>query len=129
MKIFSPADSTVSTPENSIKKKVKGHKTGVISEKPDISNSKIREKLADHVETSNTAKAQLIQKNSKSLGAGFMNEEKSSLKDSHLLLSEAKLNDPSDSNTQEKLKMVLRSGGFNFNPKEKETLEKILGVS
>jgi hypothetical protein len=51
------------------------------------------------------------------------------MKESHLLMTDVKLNDPSDSNTQEKLKLVLRNGAFNFNSKEKETLEKILGES
>jgi hypothetical protein len=53
-------------------------------------------------------------------------KEVNSVKDSHLLLSDVQLNDPKDSNTQEKLKTVLKNGAFNFNPREKETLEKIL---
>ena len=112
--------------------------------KDKISESEVREKIAFHVEASNSAKSQMLKKNSKDFGAGFMrpkemsdlpiesaaeNSETPSLKESHLLMTDVKLNDPSDSNTQEKLKSVLRSGGFNFNTKEKETLEKILGGS
>lgn len=42
--------------------------------------------------------------------------------------SDIALNDPKDTNTQEKLKTVLSKGAFNFNPKEREALEKILGA-
>jgi hypothetical protein len=145
MKIFPPKE-TATKPEGPVKKTGKGKKTAVVSDqvKPEISSSAIREKLAGHAEISNTAKSKLIQKNSKALGSGFMNEdakpipkevgveaepeaEISSLKKSHLLMSDVKLNDPTDSNTQEKLKAVLKMGAFNFNPKEKEALEKILG--
>jgi len=40
--------------------------------------------------------------------------------------SDIALNDPKDTNTQEKLKSALTKGAFNFNPKEREALEKIL---
>ena len=61
--------------------------------------------------------------------AAAIGDEKNadSVKDSHLLLSDVKLNDPTDPNTQEKLKSVLRNGAFSFSSREKETLEKILG--
>jgi hypothetical protein len=109
-------------------------------EKAPIGEKEIREKLAAHVETSNTAKSQLIKKNnSQALGSGFMNGEVKpkivaeapvdSVKESHLLMSDVQLNDPTDTNTQEKLKSVLRNGAFSFNPKEKDTLEKILAGS
>ena len=35
-------------------------------------------------------------------------------------------NDPTDTVTQEKLKGLLRSGGFNFNQKERAALKDIL---
>lgn len=151
MKIFTRPETTVSKEGEAVKKNGKGkkHAAAAPAPKPQVSEAEIREKLASHVETSNTAKAQLIQKNSKPLGAGFMNsdappvvpatkevkvenddakddEKTDSVKESHLLLSDVKLNDPKDPNTQEKLKSVLVSGAFNFNPREKETLEKIL---
>lgn len=154
MKIFSPPESSAIKAEP---KDVAGaKKLGKSNRRPkptidtidkkEISETAIREKLASHVETSNTAKSQVLQKNSQALGSGYMNadalpvkldakvdveaegteKEKSSLKESHLLLSDVKLNDPNDSNTQEKLKSVLKMGAFNFNPKEKDALEKIL---
>lgn len=151
MKIFSPNETNISKTTNAPKKtgKAKGKSAaskikGEAPAKAPVSDREIREKLAAHVQTSNTAKSQVFKKNSEALGAGFMNpdvkpkietavtaegvEEKGkSLKESHLLLSDVKLNDPTDSNTQEKLKSVLGSGAFNFNPKERENLERILG--
>ena len=151
MKIFSAPENTAIATEP--KKMGRARLKHVASEKMPISEQEIREKLAAHVETSNTAKSITLQKNSKQLGAGFMNEDmkpapivaekpkaneqasvdeeagpKSSVKDSHLLLSDVKLNDPKDPETQEKLKSVLSKGAFNFNPREKEALEKILGA-
>ncbi len=41
--------------------------------------------------------------------------------------SDIGLNDPNDPATVGKLKDVLSKGAFNFNPKERETLERILG--
>ncbi|MDO9183866.1 MAG: hypothetical protein Q7U04_15735 [Bacteriovorax sp.] len=150
MKIFSPPKSNAAAETSAGKKNGKLTKKQAAAAaaapvKSEVSESEIREKLASHVETSNTAKSRLVTKNSKAFGASFMNEDAlpipkdiedlaesktakkgNSLKDSHLLLSDVKLNDPNDSNTQEKLKMVLKSGAFGFNPREKETLEKIL---
>lgn len=167
MKIFSPPESAAAPgkpvkssetegPKKSGKVK-KGRGIPDPADKKEISEAAIREKLASHVETSNTAKSQVLQKNSQALGAGFMNpdaapiakavpeikaeakpgvegndeekEESKSLKESHLLLSDVKLNDPNDTNTQEKLRSVLKMGAFNFNPKEKDALERILGTA
>lgn len=143
MKIFSQPERT--TPKSSAgpKKSGKNKIQPPPSEKAAISDGQIREKLAAHVESSNSAKSQLIKKNNQTLGSGFMNSEvkaqlpipaeapvdNKSLKESHLLMSDVQLNDPQDSNTQEKLKSILRNGAFSFNPKEKETLERILGGS
>ena len=146
MKIFSSSENSKISDSESLKKTTKSVKKGknMPVKKERISESEIREKLAFHVETSNSAKSQIMKKNSKDSGAGFMNlkapghlpavadeknSETPSMKESHLLMTDVKLNDPSDSNTQEKLKLVLRNGAFNFNSKEKETLEKILGES
>lgn len=112
--------------------------------KKEMSASEIKEKLAARVETSEAAKNLAI-KNSKPLGAGFLNdeikpapiiekpikgeeavEEKSPNSKDFVLKSDVALNDPKDSNTQEKLKSVISKGAFNFNPKEREALEKIL---
>jgi hypothetical protein len=143
MKIFAPTETKSAPVKTGGKSKSKKGPAAPV--KQEVSASEIREKLASHVETSNTAKSKIVQKNnSKPLGSGFMNEDAkpivtspetegaeptekiSSLKKSHLLLSDVKLNDPNDSNTQEKLKSVLKMGAFNFNPKEKDALEKIL---
>jgi hypothetical protein len=162
MKIFSsPKNSHVALSPD-VKKTGKSSKKQKQApvEKSKMSNHEIREKLAAHVESSNTAKSQTMKKNAKEWGSSFLNpdikavklevkneggvedssevssegssegsSERPSLKESHLLLSDVKLNDPNDSNTQEKLKSVLRNGAFNFNPKEKDTLEKILAGS
>lgn len=39
---------------------------------------------------------------------------------------DVKSNDPNSSVTKDKLKDILRTGAFQFNPKERETLAKIL---
>lgn len=148
MKIFSQPERTTPKSSEGPKKSGKNKMKHAPSEKAAISDSQIREKLAAHVETSNSAKSQLIKNNNKTLGSGFMNSEakaqipmpvpapgeeaplaNKSLKESHLLMSDVQLNDPQDSNTQEKLKSILRNGAFSFNPKEKETLERILAGS
>ncbi len=159
MKIFSREESSSAPREGAaVKKAARGKKRAASaasgpSEKKAIGENEIREKLAAHVETSNTAKSKVLQQNSKQFGAGFMNsdvkpappipveakekaeavqgetEEKDSVKDSHLLMSDVKLNDPKDPTTQEKLKTVLSKGAFNFNPREREALDKILNGS
>ncbi|MFA6238235.1 MAG: hypothetical protein WC635_12955 [Bacteriovorax sp.] len=146
MKIFSPHESAAKSTARKTSRTSEGPKRAgkkmkeAAIEKAPIGEKEIREKLAAHVETSNTAKSQLIKKNnSQALGSGFMNGEVKpkivaeapvdSVKESHLLMSDVQLNDPTDTNTQEKLKSVLRNGAFSFNPKEKDTLEKILAGS
>jgi len=156
MKIFptqetSRISDTRSTGEGeSVKRKGKKKAAPV---KPSISETEIREKLASHVETSNTAKSGIMKKNAQKLGDGFMNPEAKPLMkmekpamaeakepkaiseeaetevskgDAHLLKTDVNLNDPKDPATQEKLKTVLSTGAFNFNPREREALDKIL---
>lgn len=141
MKIFSPTESAhpKGSEVKSVKKSGKAKKHVAPPQKAEISERAIREKLASHVETSNSAKSKVMEKNSQALGAGFLSDAKApgdkveapkkedSIKDSHLLMSDVKLNDPNDPNTQEKLKSVLTKGAFNFNAREREALEKILG--
>lgn len=136
MKIFSPQESSTPTKTSGSPKTRKKE----VREKEAISEAEIREKLAANVETSNTAKSKVLSQNSKQLGSGFLNgdkapepkilptpeEEKNSVKEAHLLMSDVKLNDPKDPGTQEKLKSVISKGAFNFNPKEREALDKIL---
>ena len=115
-----------------------------------MSASAIKEKLAAHVETSGAAKNMAI-KNTKKLGENFMSEAIKPIVDvvnvevpkiagaavveeeiktpntkDLTIKSDIALNDPKDTNTQEKLKSALTKGAFNFNPKEREALEKIL---
>lgn len=147
MKIF-PAtqNSAVAAPKASSKKAGISRKKAALPEKKELSADAIKEKLAAHVQTSGTAKTLSI-KNTKPLGAGFMNEaivtppeivplgaeaaapatpEEMKAKKDHLLRSDVSTNDPNDTNTQEKLKTVLSRGAFNFTGREKEVLEKIL---
>lgn len=154
MKIFRN-ESTVSSSakaEKTSSKEGKGitRKKAALPEKKSISASEIKEKLAAHVETSEVSKNMAIKKNSQKLGEGFMNEsmkaapiearlvdevkvEKPEVEDNSpntkdlTIKSDIALNDPKDTNTQEKLKTVLSRGAFSFNPKEREALEKILG--
>jgi len=123
--------------------------------KKEMSASAIKEKLAAHVETSDVSKNMAI-KNTKRLGENFMSDAIKPLVDTVsvdapklakgeaaaeaeeiktpntkdlTIKSDIALNDPKDTNTQEKLKGALSRGAFNFNPKEREALEKILANS
>lgn len=153
MKIF-PADSKparakvsaeTNTPEGNGKitrKKASG------PAKKDISASDIKEKLAAHSQKSDVAKDVVISKNAKRMGDGFMNpdvvnvqkpeivpiiekSEEEEIKTPNTkdltIKSDIALNDPKDTNTQEKLKAALTRGAFSFSAKEREALEKILG--
>lgn len=116
-----------------------------------MSASAIKEKLAAHVETSDTAKNMAVKKTQR-LGENFMSDSIKPIVDvvkveapkiseaaveeeiktpntkDLTIKSDIALNDPRDTNTQEKLKSALTRGAFNFNPKEREALEKILAV-
>jgi len=136
MKIFSNSEPvSTSASANGIKRV----KRSTISEKPEISEMEIRQKLAANVEASNTAKQQTFMKNSQQFGAGFMNEDmprpviaktpehaEAEVEKDIMLKSDIHLNDPKAPETQEKLKTVLSSGAFNFNAREREALDKIL---
>ena len=113
------------------------------SVKKDISVTEIKNKLAAHSQKSDTAKEVIISKNAKRLGEGFMNPEaihanvaavasdeeevKTPNTKDLTIKSDIALNDPKDTNTQEKLKAALTRGAFSFSAKEREALEKILG--
>ena len=43
-----------------------------------------------------------------------------------VVAGDIKLNDPNDPNTREKLKTMMKSGGFNFSPQERSALAQIL---
>ena len=149
MKIF-PKKSAVSS--RSVEKSERSEVDKPISKKKaaapvklDLSASDIREKLASHVETSDVAKNMAIKK-TKKFGENFMSEtikpivsvvnELADTMDEEIktpntkdltIKSDIAFNDPKDTNTQEKLKSALSRGAFNFNPKERAALEKILG--
>lgn len=144
MKIFPKETTAISKPSKGNGAKGISKKKPDAPMKKDISPGEIREKLAARVETSDSAKAMLIKNASKKLGEGFMSdeiktapviipfaegEEKSPNTKDFVLNSDIANNDPKDSNTQEKLKSVLSKGGFSFNPKEREALDRILAGS
>ena len=140
MKIFNDSSREVRQSPKSDSKKLSrrsNHRTD-LKDKPRVSDGEIREKLASHVESSSTAKMNM-KKNTQKLGEGFLNENSIPTKIERTQLASEEegkvesspsgdiaLNDPKSPETQEKLKSVLSKGAFNFNPKEREALEKIL---
>ncbi len=150
MKIF-PKDSRPSTPVDSQKKSAA---KGITRKKPELPVKKemspeaIKQKIAENEAKSKSADR--VEVSSKKLGDSFLNEEavkkapimikediiaekekmveegKSPNTKDFIIKSDVQLNDPKDTNTQEKLKTVLAKGAFNFNPKEREALDKIL---
>jgi hypothetical protein len=149
MKIF-PKDSSLSNSSAPSKSTSDSKEAGpskkkvVHPVKKEMSAAAIKEKLAAHVETSDAAKNMAI-KNTKKLGENFLSDAinpivKTVSVDAPSIEEEIKTpntkdltiksdianNDPKDTNTQEKLKSALTRGAFNFNPKEREALEKIL---
>lgn len=98
---------------------------GLRPPKEHLSASEIRSKVSEHfapkptqedkVEVSKLAKA-------KNAPAKEVEEEKEAPEKP----SDVGLNNPNDPATVGKLKSVLTKGAFNFNPKEREALEKIL---
>jgi hypothetical protein len=154
MKIFQKDSSVNSKPVERANRSEDGKpinkKKAAAPIKKEMSASAIKEKLAAHVETSGAAKNMAI-KNTKKLGENFMSEAIKPIVDvvnveapkiagaavveeeiktpntkDLTIKSDIALNDPKDTNTQEKLKSALTKGAFNFNPKEREALEKIL---
>ena len=141
MKIFNDSSSQVRHSRGSEEKKLsrKANRRGDPVEQPHVPDRDIREKLASHVESSNTAKKQM-KKNTQKFGEGFMNEDKipttivkeefhsEEVKIESPVSSDIATNDPKSSDTQEKLKSVLSKGAFNFNPKERDALDRILNA-
>ncbi len=146
MKIFPKPSSSAAPAKSKAPAKEGKESKGISRKKPEaparkeMSADQIKEKLAAHVDTSEAAKNMAV-KNTKRLGEGFMNEsirpemikveapvtEEKPVNSKDLTLkSDIAMNDPKDTNTQEKLKTVLSRGAFNFNSKERDALEKIL---
>lgn len=80
-----------------------------------LSDREIKEKLAAHVELSNPKKVPIP-----------LEGKTESIEENSLVNSDVKENNPSSPETREKLKTVLTSNAFNFNPQERENLERIL---
>lgn len=153
MKIFQKDSSVNSKPVERASRSQEGKpinkKKVAAPVKKEMSASAIKEKLAAHVETSDAAKNMAIKKTQR-LGENFMSDSIKPIVDvvkveapkiseaaveeeiktpntkDLTIKSDIALNDPKDTNTQEKLKSALTRGAFNFNPKEREALEKIL---
>lgn len=96
-----------------------------------VSASEIRNKVEEHfnpkptkdtVEVSDLSKV----KNAKAMKVEVDVEESEATEKEVRPPSDVGLNDPNDPTTVGKLKDVLSKGAFSFNPKERETLEKIL---
>lgn len=115
-------DSTAKTVKKSNKSKAP---VDDLPKKKSMSDSSIREKLEEHTKVGRSAEKAKIESSAK-LGEGFLND-KTKLPENSLVKSDVGSNLASDSNTSEKLKTVLVSGAFGFNPKERENLERILG--
>jgi hypothetical protein len=150
MKIF-PKDSRATISADSGKK---ASSKGITRKKPEapvkkeMSPDAIKLKIAEN--EAKTKSADKVELTSKKLGDTFLNEEvvkkapimvkadiiaekekmveegKSPNTKDFIIKSDVQLNDPKDTNTQEKLKTVLAKGAFSFNPKEREALDKIL---
>ena len=97
--------------------------------KESVSASEIRNKVEEHFNPKPTKDSVEVSELSKVKNAKAMKVE---VKDNESSENEIKppsdvgLNDPNDPTTVGKLKDVLSKGAFSFNPKERETLEKIL---
>jgi hypothetical protein len=146
MKMFPPQSQDRSPRAEKAEKPAKigvSRKKVAPPEKKQISASSIKEKLAAHSEANAVEKPKAPIETSKKLGEGFMNEtivrppivapkpeeitpEAEEVKKDIILKSDIAKNNPTDTNTQEKLKAVLSRGAFNFSSKEKEALERIL---
>lgn len=80
-----------------------------------LSDREIKERLAAHVELSNPKPSKVV-----------LEGKTESIESNTLVNSDVKSNDGSSPETREKLKTVLTSGAFSFNPQERENLERIL---
>lgn len=63
----------------------------------------------------------------KKMGPMKIEKEAEETNEDIMLKSDIAKNDPTDPNTQEKLKTVLKQGSFGFSDKEKAVLSQILG--
>lgn len=151
------AEPTTKNADASGAKTARAAKKEALPAKKNMSPDEIKEKLAAHVDTSQASKNMAVMNSKKfgegflnddvkpkALTAPLAPdpsapqleapskeespvEEKSANSKDFVLKSDIALNDPKDTNTQEKLKTVLAKGAFSFNAREKEALEKILG--
>lgn len=134
MKIFDKSinqfEKNSASTEVAFKKSGKTKKNSGTNKPAKLSAEEVREKIGAHLELSRTSKEKAMLKNQEKLGAGFLNSDKEVNSDPNfpdkIMRSDVGLNNPDDSNTKEKLKSALSMGAFNFNPKEREVLDRIL---
>lgn len=108
MKVDANTNTKTDTPKIKITKEN-------MPKKERLSDSDIREKLAAHVQLSNPTRPPVP-----------LEGKTDSIEDNSLVNSDVKSNNPSSPETREKLKTVLMGNAFNFNPQERENLERIL---
>lgn len=94
-------------------------------------DSKLRDKFGDKFLRANEKNEMLAKKKAAQEQEKLElshSARKGESKEDHLLKSDVENNDPNAEVTRGKLKDLLRSGGFNFNPKERKALSQILNV-
>lgn len=93
-------------------------------------NDELRKKLAEKFgkdvigEAQKKQEAAEISKKAKNMAEG----DGKIIDKADAVIGDVNKNDPADSITQDKLKQVLRTGAFNFNEKERNALQEILGA-
>ncbi len=97
--------------------------------KESISASEIRGKVEEHFKPKPPKEKVEVSELSKIKNEKLEKPEEVEVEKEIRPPSDIGLNDPNDPATVGKLKDILTKGAFNFNPKERETLEKILGDS
>tara|TARA_R110000868_G_scaffold117600_8_gene312293 strand:+ start:7103 stop:7492 length:390 start_codon:yes stop_codon:yes gene_type:complete len=122
-KNFEPGANQVERPKGQAKS-TKSEKSAR-TPKESLSASDIRDKVQEHFKPKPEVDKVELSKFSKVKNE--TEQEKKVEEQEVKVPSDVGLNDPNDPATVGKLKDVLSKGAFNFNPKERETLEKILG--
>tara|TARA_R110000868_G_scaffold304021_4_gene564517 strand:+ start:1566 stop:1961 length:396 start_codon:yes stop_codon:yes gene_type:complete len=123
-KNFEPGANQMDRPNRQTKstKKEKSARTP----KESLSAAEIKNKVQEHFKPKPEVDKVELSKFSKIKNETEHDKEKEVEEKEVKVPSDVGLNDPNDPATVGKLKDVLTKGAFNFNPKERETLEKIL---
>ncbi len=126
MRLFKTFEAQTNAMEKSQHERARGsERKKTRAPKPQVSAAEIREKVQEHfkpkVEVDRADLSKIAQaKNQVSKPAQDKPEPELTRP------SDVGLNDPQDPATIGKLKDILSKGAFNFNPREREALEKIL---